>query len=165
MLETLKIKNWREIPPLEYYLTPLLVKLDAVRKELIDMRNLGHDRCCYVLEDNVDLQDKIIEMVKHDNTVQWLAGNELKQDQFKFIYNVGDIIFKSALKDNLISKEKEQSVRVLEDVWPKLVAFKTLLQMRNIKIAKETDAAKAREKAERAKLNGEEEEKEEDKSA
>lgn len=37
--------------------------------------------------------------------------------------------------------------------------------MRDIKMAKEADAAKAKEKAERAKLNGEEEVKEENKSA
>jgi len=69
MLETLKIKDWQDIPPFEYYLTPLQQKVDDVRKELIDMRNLGPDRCKYILEDNKELQDKIIEMVRHDNTV------------------------------------------------------------------------------------------------
>jgi len=42
------------------------------------MRNMGPDLCKYILEDNKILMGKIIEMVAHDNTVQWLAGNELK---------------------------------------------------------------------------------------
>ena len=99
-------------------------------------------------------------MVAQDNVVQWLAGNPLKQDQFKFIYNVGDIIFKSALKDNFLSKEKDQYERVIHDVWPKLVAYKTLLQMRDIKMRKDFDAGKIREKQERARLNGDEDEEE-----
>lgn len=69
MLETLKIKDWQDIPPFEYFLTPMQKKLDDVRDWLIHMRNLGPDRCKYILEDNVELQDKIMEMVRHDNTV------------------------------------------------------------------------------------------------
>lgn len=159
-LETLKIKDWRNIPPLEYYLAPLANKLHAVRTELLKMRELGPDRCKYILEDNTELQTRIIDMVAQDNVVQWLAGNPLKQDQFKFIYNVGDIIFKSALKDNFLSKEKDQYERVIHDVWPKLVAYKTLLQMRDIKMRKDFDAGKIREKQERARLNGDEDEEE-----
>jgi hypothetical protein len=50
------------------------------------MYKLGPLHCKYVIEDNVELQEKTIAMVQKDNVAQWLAGDELKQDQFKFIY-------------------------------------------------------------------------------
>jgi hypothetical protein len=32
----------------------------------------------YIIEQNEELQKRMIDMVKRDNTAQWLAGDELK---------------------------------------------------------------------------------------
>jgi hypothetical protein len=53
---------------------------------LLKMNEDGILRCKYVIEDNTELMEKTITMVQKDITAQWLAGDELKQDQFKFIY-------------------------------------------------------------------------------
>jgi hypothetical protein len=44
------------------------------------MRELGHLRSKYFIERNKELQDKTILMVDKDQTAQWLAGDEIKQD-------------------------------------------------------------------------------------
>jgi hypothetical protein len=36
-------------------------------------------------------------MVKQDGTAQWLVGDELKQDQFRFFYDTTKIIYDSAV--------------------------------------------------------------------
>jgi hypothetical protein len=50
------------------------------------MHQEGPLHCKYVIENNEELMKKTCEMVKKDVVAQWLAGDELKQDQFKFIY-------------------------------------------------------------------------------
>lgn len=139
MLETLKIKDWRKIPPFAYYLEPLDKLIKDVREELLKMHGLGLLRCKYILENNEVLQEKVIKMVKHDMTVQWLVGDALKQDQFKFMYQIGDIIFKTALKGDFIDPDKSKPRRPLKIVLPKLLAFKTMLTMRDITMAKAAD--------------------------
>ena len=67
MLTILKTENWREIPPLKFYLMPLHLALEKVEKILIDMHHKGVLRIKYKIEDNTELQDAIIEMVKKDN--------------------------------------------------------------------------------------------------
>lgn len=42
-------------------------------------------------------------MVQKDLTAQWLGGDELKQEQFKFIYRVMKIIYDCALRDSLLN--------------------------------------------------------------
>jgi hypothetical protein len=42
------------------------------------MHKNGHLRIKYIIEDNKELQDEVINMIKLDITVQWLVGNELK---------------------------------------------------------------------------------------
>lgn len=64
----------------------------------------------------------IIEMVSRDVTAQWLAGNELKRDQFKFMYKCQKIVYDSALKDYFVAT-KNKSFRVLNDVLPMIIAF------------------------------------------
>jgi hypothetical protein len=49
--------------------------------------------------------EKTSVMLQKDYTAQWLAGDELKQDQFKFIYNIVKIIYDSALRDHLLNEE------------------------------------------------------------
>lgn len=72
-------------------------------------------------------------MVQKDNTAQWLAGDELKQDQFKFMYNVMKIIYESALKDLLLNEDQ----KVIDNVLPSLAAYQALLLIKGILDTKE----------------------------
>lgn len=82
----------------------------------------GPLHCKYVIEDNQELQEKTIAMVQKDVTAQWLAGDELKQDQFKFLYQTMRIMYLSALKDLLLAEDQ----RVIEVVLPNLAAFRAI---------------------------------------
>lgn len=42
------------------------------------------------------------DLVKKDQLVQWLVGDELKQDQFSFIFETINIIYNSALRDKFL---------------------------------------------------------------
>jgi len=53
----------------------------------------------YYIEQNEELQNNVIYMVKTDGICQWLLGDALKQDQFRFLYNVNKVIYESAIKD------------------------------------------------------------------
>ena len=84
-------------------------------------------------------------MVKQDNIAQWLAGDELKRDQFKFIYNSMKVINDSCLKDYLINEDK----KVMTLVVPYLAAYHALLKKMDIIEAKNNDRKKEQEKQER----------------
>ena len=45
-------------------------------------------------------------MVKHDNLVQWLVGDELKQDQFNFLYETLQVLYKSAVREKLVGMDE-----------------------------------------------------------
>ena len=81
---------------------------------MLDMRKLGHLRMKYIVEDNEELQDLTKDVVKNDLIAQWLVGDELKQDQFKFFYDTVKIIYDSALKDKLLQGEDV----MIQDVIP-----------------------------------------------
>lgn len=89
-------------------------------------------------------------MVKRDNTAQWLAGDELKQDQFRFIYQTMLIMYRSALKQQLLAEDK----RVLEVVLPNLVAFRAIKHGKEILVKKRSDVRKEQEKMERMMKSG-----------
>jgi hypothetical protein len=78
MLWVLKIQDWRKIKPFHYYLQPLLHALDDVIAELLAMRKAGILRSKYYIENNEELQAKIIKMVDCDIVAQWLVGDVLK---------------------------------------------------------------------------------------
>lgn len=109
------------------------------------MNDEGILRCKYIIEDNTELMEKTIVMVQKDLTAQWLAGDELKQDQFKFIYYVIKVIYDCALRDNLLNEEK----KVIENVIPNLAAYKTVLAIKKILETKQAERKKEEEKAER----------------
>jgi len=44
-------------------------------------------------------------MIKKDYIAQWLMGDELKQDQFKFLYNTVKIVYDSALRGKLLERD------------------------------------------------------------
>lgn len=69
----------------------------------------------------------------------------MKQDQFKFIYKVIKIIYDCALRDSLLNEDK----KVLENVIPNLVAYHSILHIKNIIEVKYQERKKEEEKAER----------------
>lgn len=114
MLTVLKTKEWNKCPPLAFYFQPLLDALTDTRQWLLKMNEDGILRCKYVVEDNTELMEKTIATVQKDLTAQWLAGDELKRDQFKFIYDVIKIIYDSALRDLLLNEDP----KVVDNVIP-----------------------------------------------
>ena len=145
MIKTLKINNWKDVKPFAYYLTPLNNSITKMRTTLLKMDELGHLRRKYIIENNTELQDEVKDMVHKDLIVQWLVGDELKQDQFKFFYDTVKIVYESALRDKLLS----QDANVLENVIPKLIAYRAIMVIREIQLTKAKEQKKAKEKAER----------------
>ena len=147
MIKTLKIANWKEIKPFAYYLNPLNVSITKMRGTLLKMDEEGHLRRKYIIENNVELQTEVKDMVHKDLIVQWLVGDELKQDQFKFFYDTTKIVYESALQNKLF--EAEANNNVLENVIPKLIAYRSIMVIREIQLTKAKEIKKAKEKAER----------------
>ena len=150
MLEILKTPDWKNIVPLQFYLQPLEDAIEAVVKELLDMHDRGPLQVKYTLKNNTELHQKVIKMVQMDVSAQWLAGNTLKQDQFKFMYECQKIIYNSALKDYFVG-DKKQYERILKDVLPDLVAYKSMMVIRDIDDKKKADDLKAKQKELRKK--------------
>jgi hypothetical protein len=48
----MKIPNWKEIVPFEYYLSPLENEIKILRDQLLKMRKDGPLRIKYIIEDN-----------------------------------------------------------------------------------------------------------------
>lgn len=84
-------------------------------------------------------------MVNKDQIAQWLAGDELKQDQFKFFHEVVKVIYDSALRDQLLNEDP----RILDHVVPNLIAYHTVLKIKKIIETKIAEKKKEEEKAER----------------
>jgi len=141
-MSVLKIPNWKTITPFAYYLNPLNDSITVVRKTLLKMNEDGPLRIKYIIEENKQLQDECTVMVKKDYLAQWLVGDHLKQDQFKFIFDTTKIIYDSALRDKLLGNNEI----VVGSVLPKLIAYKSILSIRNIQLRKTEEARKQREK-------------------
>ena len=124
----MKIPDWENIVPFRTYLIPLKNDLKSVRDELLEMDKRGHLLIRYIIEDNKELQTRMKQLVNNDNTVQWLLGSELKQDQFKFLYDTIDIIFDSALRDKLLNSHQS----IVDIVIPKLTAYRAVMRIRDI---------------------------------
>ena len=116
------------------------------------MRKAGVLKCRYYLEENKKLQKAIIAMVSQDVTAQWLAGDDLKRDQFKFIYNVHDIVYQSPLKDEFL--KSAQTAVTFTDVVPMLTVFRAMLTIRDINDRKKAFRDKEKEKKERREALG-----------
>lgn len=95
------------------------------------MHKRGHLLIKYIVEDNTELQDYMTELVKKDLLVQWLVGDELKQDQFKFIFDTVNVIYESPLRDKFLGIKNDNDP-LIESVIPKLCAFKGLMRIREI---------------------------------
>lgn len=88
-------------------------------------------------------------MVKKDMIAQLLVGNELKQDQFRFMYDTIKIIYDSALQNKLVNLHDKKNEAIESTVIPELIAFHSLLRIRNIQLTKAREIKEAKEKAER----------------
>jgi hypothetical protein len=86
------------------------------------MQKEGPLRSRYYIELNEELQNLVIEMVRIDGICQWLIGDELKQDQFRFIYTVQKTVYDCALKDFFLNPKNNS--RIIETVIPQMTAFK-----------------------------------------
>ena len=147
MLEILKIHNWKNIPPFKFVLDPLEKAFNEVDEELRRMRTAGHLRSRYVLEKNEELAKRIRTMVEADIEAQWLVGDLLKQDQYKFLYEVQKVIYDSGLKNFFINEQKRE--KTMQTVVPKLCTLMTMGNIKKIDDKKEGDKAKAVVKEER----------------
>ena len=155
MLTILKTEDWREVPPLFFYLDPLQRALDKVEAILLHMHKLGVLRIEYIIENNKELEDAIIHMVDMDNIAQWLAGDKLKQDQLIFIYDMHKKIARSALKDYYLNLDRKvDNTRIISDTIPRLTVFKAMLSIRDIDDRKEADRLKEIEKQARKEALG-----------
>ena len=121
ILEILDIPKWREIPPFAFYLQPMQDFFDDLVNELRGMNKAGPLHCSYYVEKNYQMSVKIMRLVQEYNVVAWLVGDELKRDQFRFIYEIHDKIFNSALKD--IYLNNKSSMATLQGVVPELTVF------------------------------------------
>ena len=86
-------------------------------------------------------------MVKHDNLVQWLVGDELKQDQFNFLYETLQVLYKSAVREKLVGMDET----IQDVVIPQLVAYRSLMFLRNIQLKKASETKRMQEKEDREK--------------
>jgi hypothetical protein len=137
MLEILKIKNWKNIPPFNFVLEPLEKAFNEVDEELRRMRSAGPLRSRYVIEKNEELAKRIRTMVEADIEAQWLVGDLMKQDQYKFLYDVQKVIYDSGLKNIFVNEQKRE--RAMNVVVPKLCTFMTMINIKKIDDKKAAD--------------------------
>ena len=164
MLEVLKTENWPQIPPLNFYMKPLREALDNVIAILIEMRKKGALQCSYIIERNDAMQKAVIEMVKRDVTVQAVAGDDLKRDQFKFLYRMHEIAYLTALKTNYLAMNVTKAGPIRDEVIPMLTVLHAMLRIRDVDDKKALDIKTEEEKKERrAKYGIPEPEEEEEK--
>jgi len=76
----------------------------------MEMYERGHLLIKYIVEDNAELQDYMTDLVKKDLLVQWLVGDELKQDQFKFIFDTVNVIYESPLRDKFLAAKDSDPI-------------------------------------------------------
>lgn len=74
-------------------------------------------------------------MVHYDYIAQWLMGNDLKQDQFNFFFETTKIVYESVCREKLLQGDEV----VLDSILPKLIAFKAIMQIRNIDLKREKE--------------------------
>ena len=160
ILELLDIPNWQDIPPFNYYITPLKNCYDDLVNELRSMHKLGPLRVSYYCERNTEMSRKIIALMREYNIVKWLCGDDLKRDQFRFMFDIMDKIYNSALRTMFVNPKANEAT--LKYVVSELTVFKSMLLIRDIDDKKEEDIVKsAKKKADRAALGLSDEEEEE----
>jgi len=155
-----EIENWEQIPPFKFYFDPFMKAYDDLVAELRNMWKLGPLRNSYYVERNTEMSTKIMELVRQFTIVKELAGDELKRDQFKFVYKVHDLVYNSALKDIYLNTKQNQMV--MQTVIPEMTIFKAMLHIRDVDDKKAADAEKKQKKKEEREALGLSEEEEEE---
>lgn len=97
MLNLMKLENWQKIEPFRYYLQPLKETYTVMREELLWLNSKGPLFVRFPLKMNFQLEKKLIATIERDVIVQRLIETPIKQDQFKFLYETVQVIYKSAL--------------------------------------------------------------------
>ena len=152
MLNVMKTPNWQDVVPLNHYFEPLKKQFDKVTEVLLEMRRKGVLRCRYYIEENRDMQKGVCDLMKKDYRAQDLAGDPLKRDQFIFLYEVHQVVYQSALKDEYL-KGALGGV-IFQDVIPMLTVFRAMLRIRDINDTKKADTDKEKEKYDRREALG-----------
>ena len=67
-------------------------------------------------------------------------GDEIKRDQFRFLYEVHLQVYGSALKDTYLDAKQHRAI--MEKVVPELTTFKAMLLIRDIDDRKASDIEK-----------------------
>ena len=91
--------EWQSVPPFAFYMNPMQEAYDSLVSELREMHKKGPLRMSYYVERNYEMTKRIYKLVEHYNIVKILMGDKLRRDQFKFIFNVHEMIYTTALKD------------------------------------------------------------------
>ena len=123
-----EVKDWKDCPPLAFYFHPLKTAYDALVDELRRMHNLGPLRMSYYIERNLGMVERILSLVHQYNIVKVLAGDELKRDQFKFIYDVHQRVYDCALKDIYLNPKQNQMV--MQAVIPEMTVYAAMTLIR-----------------------------------
>ena len=71
--------------------------------------------------------------------------DQLKQDQFNFMYETCKVLYDTAVRDKFLAND----ATVLDSVLPKLLAYRSVMVIRNIKLKQAAECKKLREKMER----------------
>ena len=66
MLDTLKVDNWRNIPPFRFYFEPLEKALNKTIEELLAMEKRGPLQIRYSIPNNEEMFNKIVDTMKED---------------------------------------------------------------------------------------------------
>lgn len=160
ILELLEIEDWEQVPPLKFYLDPMLEAFRELVKVLRVMHDKGPLRMSYYVERNYEMSKRIMELVRQYNIVKRIAGDELKRDQFKFLYSIHEKVYACALREIFLNNK--QHTTVMQVVIPELTVFKAMLHIRDVDDRKASDEEKKqKKKEERAALGLSEEEEEE----
>jgi len=158
----LDIEDWENEPCFAFYFTPMKEAYDKMVEHLRELHNNGFLHFYYVIERNRTLQELVIELIRQYNIVKLLAGDDLKRDQFKFMYRMQEKVYNCALKNTFVNRNKDSPEAILNKVIPELTVFHTMMHIRDVDDRKALDIEKkAKKKAEREELGLSEEEEEE----
>lgn len=110
------------------------------------MQKRGKLQVRYNIPLNDSMHDKICKTIEQDVRVQWLAATPLKRDQFKFLYEIQDIVYKCVIRQEFLTLpfddlDKLYRDKVFIQVIPQLTVLKAMLRIRDIDDKKKMDVA------------------------
>ena len=120
-----------------FYLKPLKNAYEKMQKNLFFLNVKGINYYCVPLKENKDFLEDLKELISAELIAERLMGDSLKRDQLNFMYKVCMIVFEA----NQSSKEYflKKDDNTIEVAIPKMVAYQTILHMRNWIDSKRSD--------------------------